>query len=196
MHEHTRILRHWRAATAEDLANGLAWYDRAADVAAALAAGTDGRVTPAQAAGVIAALSPRCGWSANVRAAATMIDAYVAGQDQPVVAGLGANRAKAWRVLTTPDPLTVLRGPKVRAFYANITGDCNAVTVDVWAAAAATGSKSDDAPRGRHYEHLADAYRRAASLAGVTPRDMQAAVWTHYRRTHARAIYDLPEAQS
>ena len=188
-----RILRAWRAASAEDLATGLAWYDRASDLAESLAAGAP--ITRETAAGVIAALSPRCGWSANVRGATKMVRAHVDGKSQPVVAGLPDNRDKGWHILQAgDDPLAYFSArtaPKTRSFYLNICGDTDAVTVDVWAAEAAEGKRVKRAPKGKRYARIADAYRRAAELAGVAPRDMQAAVWTYYRRTHARAIFDL-----
>src|SRR3982751_6848796 len=163
--ETRRIMRHWRAASAEDLAAGLSWYSRASDLADALSAGTDGYVSYATACGVIAALSPRCQWASNVRGAARMVNAFDAGLDQPVVAGTRANRDKAWRILTSgDDPLSILGGPKVRAFYRNIAGDTDAVTVDVWAARAAEGRDNPSAPTGKRYDRLADAYRRAATL--------------------------------
>jgi hypothetical protein len=185
-----RVLRVWDAASAEDLSNGLEWYSRARDVADSLAAGAP--ITTEVAAGVIAALSPRCGWSANVRGAGLMVDAFAHGRGMPVTAGTLTNRRKAWEILQRGgDPLEVLGGPKVRAFYANIMGDTHAVTVDVWAARVAEGPTfRDAAPAGKRYKLIATAYRRAGELLGVSARDVQAAVWTHYRRVNARALFD------
>lgn len=175
-----RVLRHWRATSAAELAEGMSWYDRAADSAEALAAGAP--ITREQAAAVIAALSPRCQWAQNVKAAARMVDAASAGEPEPTVAGTYGNRRKAWRILQAPgDPLEVLGGPKVRAFYANITGDPYEVTVDVWAARAAEGKSDPRAPEGKRYQRIANAYRAAAEIEGVTPREMQAAVWVRVR---------------
>lgn len=174
-----RILRAWRASSADELAAGIAWYDRAQDTARALSAGTS--LSERQTAAVIAALSPRCAWSANVRGAASMVDAASRGQGEPVVAGTLTNRRKAWAIAQGADPDAVLSGPKVRSFFANITGDACAVTVDVWAARAAEGRDDPNAPKGSRYQRIADAYRRAAEIAGVTPREVQAAVWCHVR---------------
>ncbi len=189
-HAVRRIVRAWGAATADDLAAGMSWYQRASDLADALAAGTP--FSKEQCAGVIAALSPRCQWSANVRGAQRMVAAATAREPEPVVAGLRSNRSKAWRILAeNADPADVLSGPKVRAFYANICGDTDRVTVDVWAAHAAEGRADKNAPKGGRYVRLERAYQLAADLLGVTPRECQAAVWTYFRRTHARAIFDL-----
>jgi hypothetical protein len=178
-----RILRCWRHASAAELAEGLEWYGVAGASADSLAAGA--LISRAQAAGVIAALSPRCQWTQNIAAAAKLVDAWTAGRPRPMVAGFNGNAAKAWAILECGpdvDPLDVLGGPKVRAFYANIMGDLDAVTVDVWAARAAEGKHfTDRAPAGKRYERIAASYRAAAAIVGVSPRDMQAAVWIHVR---------------
>jgi hypothetical protein len=170
------------AATAEDLAAGLAWYDRAHAAAESMAA--ESGLTVRQCAGVIAALSPRCQWASNVTAARRMVLAAAADESQPVANGTLANRAKAWRIACGEDPRAVLGGPKVRAFFANIMGDVEAVTIDVWAARAAEGRRNENAPVRRRYQLLAHAYRRAGERRGMHPRDVQAAVWTAYRRRH------------
>lgn len=169
-------------ATAQDLANGLAWYGRALAVAESMAAETG--LSVRHCAGIIAALSPRCQWATNVSAAWKMARAAVAGELQPTTAGTLSNRAKAWRIACGEDPELVLSGPKVRAFYANIMGDQDAVTVDVWAARAAEGRDWPHAPVKRRYRLLAETYRRAGERRGMHPRDAQAAVWTVYRRLH------------
>lgn len=187
-----RLLRAWDQATAEDLAAGLSWFARSADLAESLSAGTN--LTPAQCSGIIAALSPRCGWSANVRGAVAMVAAATSGASEPVVAGTRANRRKGWAIATGADPSAVLSGPKVSAFWANLCGDLDAVTVDVWAARAAEGPRfKDRAPDGSRYARIADAYRAAAAVVGIAPRDLQAAVWTSYRRRFAASLFDLPE---
>jgi hypothetical protein len=170
-------------ATAADLAAGLAWYDRARGMAESMALDESG-LSVRHCAGVIAALSPRCQWATNVSAARKMIRAAVAGKPQPVTAGTLSNRAKAWRIANGEDPELVLSGPKVRAFFANIMGDREAVTVDVWSARAAEGRDWPHAPVKRRYRLLAESYRRAGERRGMCPRDAQAAVWTAYRRLH------------
>lgn len=176
------------AATAEDLAAGIGWYDRARAVAESIAAETG--LPARQCAGIIAALSPRCQWGANVSGARATAIAAVNGKPMPAIAGILSNRRKAWRIANGEDAGVVLSGPKVRAFFANIMGDVETVTIDMWAARAAEGRSNEQAPVRRRYELCAESYRRAARRRGMTPRDAQAAVWTVFRRTHARAIYD------
>jgi hypothetical protein len=96
-----------------------------------------------------------------------------------------AMRAQGWRIANGEAALSVLNGPKVRAFYANIMGDTDAVTVDVWAARVATGLTGKAAERAigtaKRYADVADAYRHAARILGVTPREVQAATWVAAR---------------
>lgn len=175
------LLAHYDNASAADANEGAAWYADAQSFAAALAAGTD--MDTSHAAGIIAALSPRVQWDVNKRAATLIVNAVHAYEPQPIVAGLGANREKAWAIANGGNPLEVLGGQKVRAFYANIMGDENAVTVDVWAARAALGEDATDRIPTRQYDAIADAYRLAADARGVSPMVMQATIWVYIRRT-------------
>lgn len=168
-----RILAHWANATAADVASGLEWYGRAQSAASAMLP-----ADPERAAGVIAALSPRCQWRTNLAWAAAVIQAAESGEACPAV-HTRTMRAQAWRIANGEPALDVLNGPKVRAFYSNIVGDTSAVTVDVWAMRAADPSM--EALSARAYALTARAYREAAGIIGVAPRDLQAAVWVHVR---------------
>ncbi len=174
-----RICKAYRAATPAHLAAGLGWYAEAWRAAEEILP-----ANPYLAAGVIAALSPRCQWSTNLRWARAVVAAAMAGQECPAVSTM-SNRAAAWKIAQGAAALDVLNGPKVRAFYSNITGDVTAVTVDVWASRVATGLTGKDAERAiatpKRYALVADAYRRAAVVLGVTPREVQAATWVAAR---------------
>lgn len=178
-----RILNAYDRASASDMADGERWYETARVTSQALAAGT--QLSIEQAAGVIAALSPRVRWETNVRAAAEIITAARRDPDGriPNVAGYFSNVKKAWKIASGWSPDNVLGGPKVTNFYANICGNENAVTIDVWAARAAEGVSNKYAPSGKRYELLANAYRMAASARDVSPMTMQATVWVFTRRT-------------
>lgn len=170
------------AATAHDLAMGISWYDRAQMMAEEMA--EESGLSIRACAGVIAALSPRQQWATNIAQARQLVMAAAAGESEPPAVGTMANRRKAWRIANGEDPSTVLGGSKVRAFFANIMGDTESVTVDAWAARAAEGRDNPNAPVRRRYELLAESFRRVAERRGMTPRDVQAAVWTVYRRLH------------
>lgn len=68
-----------------------------------------------------------------------------------------------------------LSGQKVTAFQANLLGDQNAVTVDVWMMR--VFNRDSDAPSAKEYEDLTAATRRVAKKYGVAPAQMQAALW-------------------
>ena len=174
------ILERYDAADAADIAAGLAWYDRAERTMAAMARYFG--VPRETAAGVVAALSPRVQWAPNVAAAERMLAAAGAGASEPRVNGYGANRRKAWAIAQGADPETVLGGPKVTAFYSNLTGDPDRVTVDVWAARGAGLDMPDGRTlSARTMRELGKAYATAAERRGITPRQLQAAVWVAVR---------------
>lgn len=179
-----RILDAYDKSSASDMAEGERWYETARITAAALCAGT--ALSVEQAAGVIAALSPRVRWESNVRAAAEVISAARRDPDDnpPNVAGYYRNVKKAWRIATGWHPDNVLGGPKVTSFYRNICGDEYEVTVDVWAARLAEGVTNKNGPAGKRYKRIADAYRMAADARNVTPMIMQATTWVFTRRTY------------
>lgn len=180
------VTRAYRAADAETRAAGERWYPDAL----ALARELDPHNVP-RAAGVIAALSPRLQWTANARAARR---AYADGHASGV---LGCNARKADAILAGAVPLTVLRGHKVRAFYACImaAGATDAVAVDMHAYDVAVGYVATDRERDRAlarvggYEAVARCYVRAARILSrelgrtVYPAEVQAVTWCHWRAT-------------
>lgn len=126
-------------------------------------------------AAVIAILSPRRPWRANV----ALAFAWARGEE---VRTMGDQQRKLARIGT--DALDdIVGGPKVRSFWANLCGDSNAVTVDIWAlrAALASDEVTDDdygkLASGGRYEACAEAYRRVARKYGEAPSTTQAIVW-------------------
>ena len=178
-----RIVATYRRATPADVVDGRTWYARARALAAELDP-TD----PRRAAGVIAAMSPRLTWTQNVNVAR----AIYAGTP---VGGLKANLLKARAIMAGADPLDVLGGLKVRAFYACIIDEhTDAVCVDMHAHDVAVGRVTDDATRGMLarvgvYGQVADAYRSAARILSaelgeeIPPHVVQAVTWVTWRRT-------------
>lgn len=177
-----RVLRH--DATAEDFAIGQDWYARAWELACDLDS-----ANPYRAAGVIAAMSPLQSWGVNAKCAR---DIY-AGKPW----GLSANVAKAQLILAGNEPLDVLKGAKVRSFYANIVGMRGSiVTVDRHAVDAAyrrvmTNEERQRAVQGKKYTHIVDMYTRATDIfnrencTNYSPADIQAIAWVAWRRTYA-----------
>lgn len=164
-------------ASVDDILAGTDWYRTARATCETFA--VDYNVTVDTAARVIAVLSPRKRWAENVKGASIILAAFHAGEEMPTVAGFfGANIRKAWAIVNG-DP-SALRGQKVTRFYANIMGDDTEVTVDVWAARAA----SDGAiisPTVVQYREIADAYRAVAREHEMPASVLQAIVWTVVR---------------
>ena len=171
-----RILRAYDKATEADRAAGERWYNVAHDLAEELS-GSLGSVE--HAACVISHLSPRTSWKRNARAARDL-----AAGVNPSYA-IGANVKRARGCLNEQDPYVTLGGLKTQAFARNILGCEESVTVDVWAARVAVGSRYADAEAllrlAGVYEAIAQAYRIAARRRGVTPRTMQATCWVVVR---------------
>lgn len=191
-----RILEVWDLATDSEIEEGMSWYDDAREIAA-----TMDPLNPNRAAGVIAALSPRLDWGRNVMLAQR---AYSAFQQDPTMKGhkwgtLGANAEKAHRILKGEHPEDVLKGDKVRAFYAAIV-DGTGVVIDRHAFDVAQGRVTNDETRGALsrkgiYDAYATRYLMAAEKItnredGVspTPAQVQAVTWTVWRR-----LKNLPE---
>ena len=192
-------------ATQADLAAGLDWYDRASTLADRLSA-TYGCST-AQAAAVIAALSPNNKWRRNCVDAENLISAWNMGLDPAVVrvSTFNGNKRKACLVLAMDEPtvndlaslLHGKQGRKVEAFFRCITGDHTAVCVDghayaIWAGKRITTTKTPSIGK-LAYQRIAHAYRlvskRSAAICGetLTPAQVQAVTWVTYRRIHGVA---------
>jgi hypothetical protein len=171
-----RLTRLFALTTESERGAGEAWYWRATDTIDALAAefGHD-RATVAA---VVAVLSPQTPWDRNIRGARLILDAHASGDDWRSCASASvynANVRKAFRVLDGDS--SALRGPKVEAFAANLRGDLDYVTLDVWAIRAAIRA---DLP-GRHRDAIARGYRLAAARAGISPAEFQAIIWVKVR---------------
>ena len=176
------ILRMYLSATEEQRLAGETWYQTARDEAKRLAGLYD--VSYRCAAGVIGVLSPRQRWEQNKLDAANILRAATSGSRiKPKCAAYGRNRDKAWRIAKGESPAKVLGGPKVNAFYRNICGDYNGVTVDVWAARVAEPYNRSFAGRQKDYDAIADAYTNVAMEVGSFPAFVQAVCWVTIRKS-------------
>lgn len=76
-----------------------------------------------------------------------------------------------------------IRGQKVEAFYANLSGDLNRVTIDRHAIGAATRQEAPATGVSRaQYRNLEAAYQVAAAQLGIAPAQAQAIAWIVWRR--------------
>jgi hypothetical protein len=130
-------------------------------------------VSLAVAAGVVAALSPRLQWGPNLRAAEVVLSGGIPG------GVFQASLRKALRIARGGQrPLTVLSGPKVRAFYRAIMGDESAAVVDTWVLKAVGWAR---AVTPKAYAAIARALQLAAERLGTTVARLQAIAWVAVR---------------
>jgi len=130
--------------------------------------------------GVIAALSPQVGWDSQLK----FVPEFVRTRGESAHPGFAKNLDKARAIMANPsgDPLEVLGGLKVRAFYRAILGDEFSIVVDRHAVAAALGKPVESVPDPLYRECIV-AYSAASVSVGMSPRDLQAAVWCEWRAT-------------
>lgn len=174
------IMDTWKRATTQQRRMGALWYPKAYGVACVLA--SVGDITVQAATAVLAHLSPRTQWVITIRGAFALV---TTGQ---APGHMRANVARARAALASDDPLATINGPKTRSFVANILGDLNMVTIDVWALRVACGSSADAAMIRRQdgYDNIVDQYRQVATKVKVTPAVLQATTWIVARNGRER----------
>lgn len=182
-----RILRHYRLASPAARYWGPEWYPAARMTCHAMARAYGLR--PETVAGILAALSPRIRWETNLSAAwALLAGERIRGPYKRSI-------RRAEHILVTDDagcdPLDMLSGPKVRAFYAAIMDIPGPAVIDSWALRAATGLAWADAPSPTAYDPVARAYASAARILGQPVHAVQATVWLAVRG-EVRIIGGMP----
>lgn len=137
--------------------------------------------------GAFAALSPSTDIDRNHKLLATLVDTG----DCSHAYGIPIERARA--ILAGAAPLDVLSGPKVRAFYRNISEPHRPgpVTIDRHAFSALVGRPLSDREgklleRPGAWPWAAGCYRSAGRRAGMLAHELQAAVWVSWREMMAR----------
>lgn len=171
---YTNLLDIFMSATPDERQAGAYWYSDAR--AAILALANEAGINRLVFAGVVAALSPRIRWTTNLDAASRMCRAAVTGQEQPRVAGFGHNRDIAWQI-ANGGSAGLITGPKTTAFYQNLIGNENEVTVDVWMLRAA----GVFLPNKTNMDNVAESVRKIARYRRLTPAQVQAIIWTVIR---------------
>jgi hypothetical protein len=180
------IHRVYRMADRHTLKEGMGWYQTTNTFAHGLA--DKHGITVRQAAGVIAALSPRLYWDRNMHYA----DQFCATGYAPV---LNLSRRKAGMILfdnIDPDvafaPASRNSGQKVRSFFnCIIDPNCDDVCIDRHAYDIAVGEKGNDVSRGTLrlkgvYDNIRDTYRSLANKIGIIPNQLQAVTWCTWKQ--------------
>jgi len=161
---------------------GLFWYQTTNTFARGLA--EKHGLSTLQACGIIAALSPQISWERNMIVAEAMCAL------EEFTGVYMANKDKAARIYGGENPLDVLGGKKVRAFFNCISEPetSNEVCIDRHAfdIAEAGFENTDDIRRLALnrvgvYESLAEAYRTAAVIVNLRPHQLQAVTWLTWR---------------
>lgn len=166
-----------RRSEAVDAAEGANWYPEAYRAIQGLS--ERHKVSFDTAAAVVAVLSPQLRWTRNILAA----EAALSGYHLPGV--LGTSYRKAVRIIAGENPLDVLGGPKVNAFYQNLRGDFQSVTIDTHAISIACGHSitvNKNTIKAGRYEAFAEAYRIVARWVGQAPAIVQAITWVTWKR--------------
>lgn len=162
-----RLLGHFEDS---DL-DGTSWYRASRQFCEELA--KEAGISLAKVAGITAALSPQVQWNRNkLMAHEVALTGWTTGQTT-------ANIHKAVRIWEGEQPLRVLGGNKVRAFYRAIMGHEDAVVLDTWMATALGWPHNGFTDR--QYQRCEAALREAAAVTSLSPANFQAVVWTHVR---------------
>jgi hypothetical protein len=180
------IAKHARRATPTQWAKGKNWYHEAHTFCVTLAKYE--RLPLHSVVGCLAALSPQCSWSDNLRNTLAMVKTR---RLPATTAKLPVNESKAFSIVHEGEhPADVLGGLKVRAFYNNIIlpTRSKAVTIDTHAARAAFGKTNLTSkelgyvfrPKGNAV--IQHAYRIVAKRYKILPHKLQATVWLRVKK--------------
>lgn len=160
------------------------WYDDARAWVGELAKAA--RLDIGTAAGIVAALSPRNRWDAQVETTLSWIE-QSRYEDKPAGANtFGRNRENAFKILCGLNPRLVLMGPKTLAFYRALAGNAFIPVVDTWMFYLATWGKKEGGGKAMSRD-VTHALIRVAKRFHVTPQQLQATLW-EYVREHGLPI--------
>lgn len=189
---HKRLHAWYTLASAENVADGRAWYPNARAFAETVAERYG--IPTHTVAGVISALSVAVRWESNKRQAEALCQAYADGWKlESVSLSTYKNQAaKAYRILTEqPDNAGTLRilgkrAYKTRAFFYNILNPKDYhITIDRWIIRACGLAEFKIGGGHRRYRRLEDALRHVATDVGENAHALQAIIWL--------AIHDMVE---
>lgn len=177
----------WRA-TDSDISEGCASYPRYNRIMSMIGEkwGYDARTTAA----VFCALSPNNDYNGNLRDTNNLLEAKRGGWgiEGFKVSTYGNNKRKAWALAGGADPLELIKAPKTRNFFLNVSDpkDPVPVTIDghifnVWNGRREklTGLRTLG-----DYDEVADGVRQVAREYGYIPCEMQGILWVTWKRIH------------
>lgn len=157
-------------------AEGVQWYPSARLYFTQLA--RKYKLQPRIVLGVVAALSPFVSWKTQLLHTEGFIRNELKKKGSGRFPGFKPNIRNARNIMAGMPPLEVLKGPKTRAFYKNLIGLTNHVTLDRHAISAALNVKVIDHD---DLKGIAMAYRKAARKVGLGLSHFQAVIWQMWR---------------
>jgi hypothetical protein len=182
------ILYIFSTASPDDMAEGMNWYANAHEECRRIADKYNIDFTTIVA--LVSVISPGLMWGGNITMPEKVIDLWERGvpvEDWEGFACWPTNLHKAVRILD--GDLTAMNGLKVEAFFANIIGETEPVTIDRWAIRVAlddphlNGGKI--APSGKQvYNAISDAYREVGRIVYQEAMDVQAVTWCVLRNKY------------
>lgn len=172
------ILNTFLQATPAQIVEGKRWYPQAQATLDQIVSDSRIQMDITRAAAICAVLSPRITWQSNVEGVKRIFKALWTNTSIcPTVAGVRRNVDKAWDI-AQGGTLETVSGPKVSAFYANLCGNLERVTIDTWAArAAGLDDKHHNHLDRMRYAHLEKAYQTVAHELEFRPAELQAICW-------------------
>jgi hypothetical protein len=173
------VLQEWKKVSRTDLAQGIEWYEGAGEIAHTLAAGS--HYSPDQIGAVIAAMSPRMPWGRNKLATRKIVDRHSTGNGDFTGIGLWDNVKLSYAILDDASNIDVLVNKRLN-FFRNIMGEKHLATVDSWMCKILFGRETDIVSAGDNHDLCSMVIESAAQVAGLNPRDFQAALWVMVRR--------------
>jgi len=171
-------------ATPKYLEDGIGWYEKANQWCNEVS--RHFKLPLATIIDVTAALSVNNEWGRNQRDVFTVINSWMMGKTNSQDIPATTYKFHVDRAIGILEGTDSLKGPKVEAFAYNIAypnHNDDVVTVDLWAFRAwIWNSVHPKITIGEGLSNfVADHYRFAAGLVGLTPRDFQAVVWLTVR---------------
>jgi hypothetical protein len=151
--------------------------------------GTDADVV----ARLIAAFSPRTTVNRNIALALEAYAQWKSGEDIAPRGSMATHMSNMQRALNGEQ----LSGSKVQRFLANILGDKTPATIDMWMMEVfglnRVEGADERAPTINQYRMAEEWTRQLANQAGVSPSEMQAALWVGAKLWHGPAIGELEQ---
>lgn len=178
----------YATGTTFDIEEGQAYYDRLHEAMATI--GEHYGVSTSVAVGAFTALSPNLSESTNYLGLEGALN-HVLNNGSQSYPGYPRNRVKAHRIIRGEDPMDVLRGDKVTAFYNNImTPNVDEwITIDghmfnAWTNKLRLLKSGEMSSLGKYYPEAKQDLLTAASLLGVTGPRMQSTLWHLWKKRH------------